>query len=84
MNERGTANGCNRRAAESRLGVGRRRGEELFSLPLMVPLADDARALGMGKKARDNAIARNRFPVEIVSKGPFRGCRRTDLLRYLG
>jgi hypothetical protein len=42
----------------------------------MVPLADDARALGMGKKPRDNAIASNRFPVEIVSKGPFRGCAR--------
>ncbi len=58
--------------------------EELFSLPVMVALADAARAVGMGKKARDNAIARNRFSVEIVSKGPFRSCRKTDLLRYLG
>ena len=58
--------------------------EELFSLPVMVPLPLAARALGMGKKARDNAIARKRFPVEIVSKGPFRSCRKTDLLRYLG
>lgn len=60
--------------------------EEVMALPVSVPFAHTARALGMGREAAYAAIKTRTWPVDVPLRkiGRGRRAKRADLLRHLG
>ncbi|MCC5580614.1 helix-turn-helix domain-containing protein [Microtetraspora sp. AC03309] len=58
--------------------------EELFALPVSVPLVTAGRALGMGRTKAHELARRNEFPCRVLRLGGTYRVPKADLLRLLG
>lgn len=58
--------------------------EEVLALPVAVPLAIAARALGMGRTKAYDLARRGEFPLRVIPCGPKYVVPRSALLKELG
>lgn len=58
--------------------------EELFALPVSVPLVTAGRALGMGRTKSHDLARRGEFPCRVLRIGGTYAVPKVELLRLLG
>jgi hypothetical protein len=58
--------------------------EQVLALPVIMPLLDAARALGIGKNMAYDLVANNQFPCHTIQVGTYRRVTRAEVLRVLG